>query len=89
MTEERSNIDILYEQGKAYFNLKKFDQAIQKFSQVISIEPLHANSLYSLGLSYSALDEVDEAMYYLKKVADLNPNNFKLMEQISELESVK
>jgi Tfp pilus assembly protein PilF len=85
---ERSNIDILYEQGRANFNLKKFDLAIQKFSQVISIEPLHANALYSLGLSYSALGEVDEAMYYLKKVADLNPDNFKLMEQISELETV-
>ncbi|MEA3449370.1 MAG: tetratricopeptide repeat protein [Patescibacteria group bacterium] len=83
----RSNMDILYEQGRAYFNLKQFDQSIKKFSQVIAIEPLHANSLYSLGLSYLALGKVDEAMYYLKKTAELNPDNFNLMEKISELES--
>jgi tetratricopeptide (TPR) repeat protein len=86
---EYPNIDIIYEQGKAYFNLKQYDKAIWKFSQVVAIEPLHANSLYSLGLSYSALGEVDEAMYYLNKVADLNPDNFKLIEQISELEKNK
>ncbi|MBW2164191.1 MAG: tetratricopeptide repeat protein [Deltaproteobacteria bacterium] len=79
-------MDLYYEQGRAFFNLNRHEEAIERFSQIISLEPLHANALYSLGLSYTALGENKEALYYFKKVIDLNPGNKDVGEKIKDLE---
>ncbi len=86
LTEERTSVDLYYEQGRALFNLDRHEEAIARFNQVISLEPLHANALYSLGLSYAALGENKEALYYLNKVIDFNPGNKDVEEKIKNLE---
>ncbi len=86
LTKERTSVDLYYEQGRALFNLDRHEEAIARFNQVISLEPLHANALYSLGLSYAALGENKEALYYLNKVIDLNPSNKDVEEKIKDLE---
>ena len=85
LTKERTSVDLYYEQGRALFNLDRYEEAIARFGQVISTEPLHANALYSLGLSYAALGENKEALYYLNKVIDLNPGNKDVEEKIGDL----
>lgn len=86
LIKERVSVDLYYEQGRALFNLDRAEEAIISFNQVISLEPLHANTLYSLGLSYAALGENKEALYYFKKVIDLNPGNIDVEEKIKDLE---
>ncbi len=86
LAQESPSADIYYEQGRADFNLKRYEQAIERFGQAIVLNPLHANALYSLGLSYEALGENKEALYYYNKVADLNPDDEGVKTKVKALE---
>lgn len=83
---ETQNSDIVYEIGKIYYNQKRYDQAINKFKETLALSPNHANALYSLGLLYSDLNDKKLALYYLKKVLSLNPENIEVKSKIKELE---
>jgi cytochrome c-type biogenesis protein CcmH/NrfG len=78
--------EILYEQGKIYFNQKKYEFAIQKFNQVIIINPNHSNAIYSLALSLEATGELSEALEYYKNVLNLNPENKEIEAKIYNLQ---
>lgn len=77
---------VYYEQGKANFNQQQYGKAMTKFKQVLIISPNNANALYSLASSLSALGDNQEALYYYKKVAQLNPQNTEVKKKIEELE---
>lgn len=78
--------EVYYEQGRILYNLKNYDHAIIKFQQTISVSPLHANALYSLGLALAENGETEAALHYFKKVSELNPNNAEVKEKIKSLE---
>ncbi|MDO8261341.1 MAG: tetratricopeptide repeat protein, partial [Candidatus Magasanikbacteria bacterium] len=78
--------DVYYEEGKILFNLKNYEAAIVKFQQVIGVSPLHANALYSLGLSLEANGEKEGALHYYKKVLELNPGNEEVKAKIEGIE---
>ncbi len=59
-----------YTQGTAYYNAKKYDDAISQFKKVIEISPDIAYGYYSLGLSYQAKGAFKEAIDYYKKCLD-------------------
>lgn len=82
----REDINIYFEQGRVYYNKRDFEEAVNKFRQVIAIEPLHANALYSLGLSLEEVNAKDEALYYYNMVARLNPDNEEVKKKIEGLE---
>jgi len=84
-----SDIEIFFEEGRIFFNQKKYNEAINKFLEVIKKYPNHANTLYSLGLTLEVLGRPDEAKLYFKKVLDLNPNNQTVIDKIKELDSKK
>ena len=89
ITGRYNDAAVYYEQGRIYYNQKEFEPAINKFRQVISISPGHANALYSLGLALKEVGEKEEALLYFKKVLELNPGNTEVKERIEELEKEK
>ncbi len=86
ITGRYNDTTVYYEQGRIYFNQQKYDQAINKFKQVISISPNYANALYSLGLALEETGNNEEALEYYKKVLELNPENTEVKERTEELE---
>ena len=80
-------LDLFYEQGRIYFNQGDWDEAIIKFQEVINISPNHANALYSIALALIELEQNDEALSYLRRVAALNPDNQEVKDKIGELEN--
>jgi len=77
---------VFYEEGRIFYNQRRYDAAIEEFKKVIGISPNHANALYSLAVAFQATGEKQEALYYFKKVAQLNPDSQEIKKKIEELE---
>jgi len=93
------NQEVIYEVGRLSYNKVMSEQqsnleenpdfvrAINAFTVVISLNPNHANALYSLGLAYETVGELQLALDQMKKVQTLNPDNEQLNQKIESLES--
>ncbi len=79
--------EVLYEQGRLYYNQGEIEAAIIKFKAVLHLVPNHANALYSMGLAMEVLDKGEEALEYFKKVLELNPGNEEVIKKIEKLET--
>lgn len=55
-----------YIQGTAYYEQKKYDEAIKQFKKVIELSPNMSLGYYALGLSYQAKGAFKEAVSYYK-----------------------
>ena len=55
-----------YIQGSAYYEQKKYDEAIKQFQKVIELSPNMSLAYYALGLSYQAKGAFKEAISYYK-----------------------
>ncbi len=86
LSENLSDPEIYYEQGRLLYNDGQIDLAIKNFLEVLKIMPNHANALYSLALAYETKGEKTEALKYFKKVLELNPGDQALIERIKSLE---
>jgi tetratricopeptide (TPR) repeat protein len=84
---KNADIEILFEQGKIYFNQKKYEEARDKFLFILAKYPNHANALYSLGLTLEALGRPYEALPYYKKTLELNPHNQTIIDKMKNIEA--
>lgn len=87
--EERPSAELYYEQGRALVGRKEWGAAEEKLRQAVSMEPLYSNALFLLAITLETLDKPDEALFYLKKVEQLNPDNEEVRGRINRLEGVK
>lgn len=68
-TEEEANLHHLI--GTVYQQQRSFDQAIEHFRAALEIVPGMRDALFSLGWTYSLVDNREEARRYLKKFVDV------------------
>ncbi len=68
-TEEEANLHHLL--GTVYQQQRSFDQAIEHFRAALEIVPGMRDALFSLGWTYSLVDNREEARRYLKKFVDV------------------
>jgi tetratricopeptide (TPR) repeat protein len=74
--------EVLYEQGRIYYNRREISKAIESFSEALKINPDHSNSLYGIGLALELIGDNKKALEYFKRVSDLNPDNLELRKKI-------
>jgi tetratricopeptide (TPR) repeat protein len=67
-------VDLLAALGESYFMAGKVDKAIEKFQELIKIDP-SARSYVFLGISYRHLGRFDEAKQYFQNGLKLDPHN--------------
>ena len=68
--------NVLTDQGVMYRELGKFDQALANFQKANQIQPSHVQSLFNIGVVYSAdLHKPDEAAKAWNKVIALAPGS--------------
>ena len=81
-----ANLTFKFELGRMYFNSNRVDEAARQFQDILSVVPNHANSRFSLALSYERLGKLQRALEEYRKVAELSPENESINAKIRELE---
>jgi tetratricopeptide (TPR) repeat protein len=72
LTEPEFNFDTMpyafkiYNQGVVFLDRGEYRQAIERFSQVLKVDPANAQALYNRGKAYERIDQ------YSKSIDDLN-----------------
>ena len=65
--------DLHFELGKIYFNLEKYEKALDNFKAANVINPLHATSLFNAALTLKKLNLPDDAAKLFQDAIKINP----------------
>lgn len=68
------SVPVLYELGRAEFQLGQVQEAIAHYRAALSVEPDHAPSAYELGSMLVTLGHVEEGVQGLRHAAELSPS---------------
>lgn len=60
--------------GEIYMHLKEYDRAVDDFRIVVAVNDNNGTYVYNLGAAYYYTQEYEEAIRYLTKAMEINPN---------------
>jgi len=60
--------------GRAYYDLRDWEDAIPAFRQAIDLGVTQVEYYYLLGLAYAFLERCDEARPWLEQALEIEPN---------------
>lgn len=83
---EPNGSQLKFELGKVQYNKGDIDGAMLNFQNALAIYPNYSNALYSLALCHIKKDNKIEALEYMNRVLELNPENEDIKDKILELE---
>lgn len=69
----RYNQFIYFKRGLAFFNQKKYNEAIKDFKNNLNIDTSSHSATYNIAIAYHLLNKQDSAIYYLDKTLVINP----------------
>ena len=69
------DLKAIYNQGRAYEELGQLDKSLANFEKAIEIDPLHANSLTSIGKHYFRENNYADASFYFSKAAEIKQSD--------------
>jgi tetratricopeptide (TPR) repeat protein len=72
-TRAPQSVPVLYELGRAEFQLSQVDEAIAHYRQALTLNPDHAPSAYELGSILVTLGQVDEGIQLLQQAIAVAP----------------
>lgn len=67
--------EVIIDAGVCYFNLNKYDEAIEWISKGLKIKPDHLIGNYNMGIVNLSKGNKDEAVKWFNKVIELAPNS--------------
>jgi tetratricopeptide (TPR) repeat protein len=73
--EDIDNIDTLYNIGVILYNKAHYDDAIKYFLKSTQVFNEFGDGFYQLGMTYTALNKITEALAALKKFMELDPES--------------
>jgi tetratricopeptide (TPR) repeat protein len=73
--------ELLYNIADAYYNLHKYDDAINYWDKILAIDKQNANSLYMIGLSYQKKGEKEKGQQLCDKAIQMDPSLKNLKEE--------
>ncbi len=85
--ELQARMDILNAEGIALLNLKRYEEAKNKFREIINSEaPISKfNAYYNLGLVYLEEESFNDAENSLRKAAEENPNDYRVYVKLGKV----
>jgi tetratricopeptide (TPR) repeat protein len=81
-----ANLREMYESAVDSYNTGQYDQAVEKYQQIIKEVPQFAAAYIGLGLVLKAQGaDIEEVLYYYKMAVDKDPSNVQSLEQLGRL----
>lgn len=75
ITENNSNVISWYNKGIAYFNLQKFETAVECFDEALKIDPEHALSWNKKSAALTILNRYNEAIEAYETALEIDPEH--------------
>ncbi|MDH5731281.1 MAG: tetratricopeptide repeat protein, partial [Gammaproteobacteria bacterium] len=82
---ELSVIDSLLDEGVGYTRQGNFDRALQKFNEMLLLEPKHPEAFFRIGVVHINQKKVSEGIKYIKKSIELDKNNVRYSLYLGQL----
>ena len=70
---DKGSTPLLWYRGLAYFNLKRYDLALQDFQQAYEVNPYHIHVINNLATCYGLNNEYDKAKELFEKCNSISP----------------
>ena len=70
-----NDIEKLFDKGLDYFNADEYDEAIKKFSDVLTKNPDHPDAQYYVALSWANKGKPGKAISEFTKAIESDPND--------------
>ncbi len=75
LEKDPRNYKLNVELGNNYFDIGRFEQAIQYYSTAISVNDKNPSVLIDLGVAYYNLQDFDNALKYMRQALDISPEH--------------
>jgi tetratricopeptide (TPR) repeat protein len=69
-----SDKNLMYTVAEAYYNAKKYDDAISYYDEVLRMDKQSADALYMIGMSYQKKGEKQKGMQLCDKAIEMDPS---------------
>lgn len=73
-SNKNKNAELLFNQGNEFYRQGKMNEAIEKYHEVIKLEPTHEQAHISASLAAARLGDTDHALEHAQKALLINPN---------------
>ena len=77
------NNNTLFEEGNAFYNEGKFNEAINKYQAIIDAKQHSAALYFNLGNAHYKLNNIAPSIYYFEKALKLKPNDKEIQNNIA------
>jgi tetratricopeptide (TPR) repeat protein len=72
-----------YAIANAYYELGKYDKAIDSYEHALRLDPSLARGTLNLALAYARMNRIDDAVGVLKKLLDVDPENTQVLSTLA------
>lgn len=69
------NVQVLYNLGIAYSELRQFDEAIIRLKRAVQLDPTHAHAWTGIGVAYQRMGKSEQALEPMQKAVEADPSD--------------
>jgi len=88
-TTSPEKIDCLNNRAACYYQLRNFKQVITDTTDVLEIDPNNVKALLKRGLSFEALEKIEQGIDDMKKLQEISPGLPQVTQALSRLHRMK
>jgi len=88
-TEDKEKIDCLNNRASCHYQQRSFKQTVADCSEVLDMDPDNTKALLRRGLSYEALEKIDQALADMKKLQGISPGIQQVTAAITRLHKMQ
>jgi len=87
--DPKEKVDCLNNRAACHYQLRSFKQTISDSTEALELDPNNVKALLKRGLSYEALEKIDQGLEDMKKLQEISPGIQQVTAAIQRLNRMK